>query len=359
MTSIDKIKQLELTLDASILDALLKMDELGRKLLIVTEQGKFKSLLSIGDIQRAIIKGVDLNASIAQALRQQEKINVCHADESIESVKQKMLEFRCEFMPLINDDNELVEIYFWEDFMENKIHHHKKMELPVVIMAGGKGTRLRPLTNVIPKPLVPIGDKAIVEQIVNSFNQLGCKEFYCSVNYKAKMIEQYFEELDKNYTVECFKEPFPMGTAGSLGLLKDKIKSTFFVSNCDILVDQDYTEIYDFHKKYNYEITIVAALKNYKIPYGILEVSTNGKLDAIKEKPDLTFFVNTGMYVLEPKLLEEIPVNEYFDITDLFEKIRTRGGDIGVFPVSEGAWMDIGVWNEYLKTQEIFKKRYN
>jgi dTDP-glucose pyrophosphorylase len=351
----EKIKELELDVNATILEALLKMDEIDRKLLIITEDNKFKSLLSIGDIQRAIIKGIDLKSGISETLRT--SIKVSKVGESIESIKRRMLELRCEYIPLINEVNELVDVYFWEDLMTDQKKITKKLCVPVVIMAGGKGTRLRPITNIIPKPLVPIGNKAIMELIIDSFNELGCMEFYCSVNYKAKMIEQYFSELDVNYTIDYFQEPFRLGTAGSLSMLKDKINSAFFVSNCDILVDQDYTEIFDFHKKHEYELTIVAALKNYKIPYGILDVSENGKLEGIKEKPDLTFFVNTGMYILEPHLLQEIPDNQYFDITELFEQIKNRGGKIGVFPVSEGAWMDIGNWDEYQKTQDIFKKR--
>lgn len=351
----DKIKELELDINATILEALLKMDSIGRKLLIITENNKFKSLLSIGDIQRAIIKGIDLKSCISVALRL--SVNVSKVGESRDSIKRKMLELRCEYIPLINDANELVDVHFWEDLITDQKQITKKLCVPVVIMAGGQGTRLKPITNIIPKPLVPIGDKAIMELIIDSFNELGCMEFYCSVNYKAKMIEQYFSELETNYTIDYFQEPFPLGTAGSLSMLKDKINSTFFVSNCDILVDQDYTEIFDFHKKHEYELTIVAALKNYKIPYGILDVSENGKLEGIKEKPDLTFFVNTGMYILEPHLLQEIPDNKHFDITELFEQIKNRGGKIGVFPVSEGAWMDIGNWDEYKKTQDIFKKR--
>ncbi len=353
-----EIDDLCIHVEATILDALLQMDVVNHKLLIVTENDKYKSLLSIGDIQRGIIKGKEMNVPIAHILRDKARVNVSSTAASEEEIRARMLALRCEFMPVINDDNELVKIYFWDDLLEEEQGSNRSLEVPVVIMAGGKGTRLRPITNIIPKPLVPIGNKAIMEHIVNSFNKIGCLQFYCSVNYKAAMIKQYFEELDTNYTIDYFEEDFPRGTAGSLSMLKGKIDKTFFVSNCDILVDQDYLEIYDFHKEHDYDLTIVAALKNYKIPYGILEVSDNGKLEAVQEKPDLTFFVNTGMYLLEPRLLDQIPADRFFDITDLFEQIRANGGSIGVFPISEGAWMDIGNWDEYNKTQVAFKKRF-
>jgi dTDP-glucose pyrophosphorylase len=353
-----ELGDLSIDVQATILQALLQMDAVNHKLLIVTENDKYKSLLSIGDIQRGIIKGKDTSAPIAHILRDKERVNVSSTAATEEEIRARMLALRCEFMPVIDDNNDLVEIYFWDDLLEEEQTSNRSLGVPVVIMAGGKGTRLRPITNIIPKPLVPIGNKAIMEHIINSFNKMGCNDFYCSVNYKSSMIKQYFEELEADYSVSYFEEDFPMGTAGSLSMLKGTVNDTFFVSNCDIIVDQDYLEIYDFHKEHQYDLTIVAALKNYKIPYGILEVSDNGKLEAVQEKPDLTFFVNTGMYVLEPSLLEQIPTDRFFDITDLFEQIRANGGSIGVFPISEGAWMDIGNWDEYNKTQIAFKKRF-
>jgi dTDP-glucose pyrophosphorylase len=352
----EKINSLLIDVNSSLLDALFKMDNIHTKLLIVTKDNKFNSLISVGDVQRAIIKGVDIKSKLDIALRA--SVKICTQDESKETVKEKMLAYRCEFMPVVNHLNELVHVYFWDELISKEENIEKTLKLPVVIMAGGKGTRLKPITNIIPKPLVPIGEKAIMEVIIDSFNKLGCEKFYCSVNYKFNMIEQYFSNKQNNYSIEYFQEDFPMGTAGSLSLLKEKIKSTFFVSNCDILIDDDYTEIYKFHQKHQYELTIVAAIKNYKIPYGTLEISENGKLENLEEKPDLTFFVNTGMYILEAHLLEEIPDDKIFHITELFEKIKKRGGKIGVFPVSEGAWMDIGNWQEYNKTQDAFKNRF-
>lgn len=222
-----------------------------------------------------------------------------------------------------------------------------------MIMAGGQGSRLKPITNIIPKPLIPIGDKPIIEIIIDKFSTLGVSNFYLSVNYKQEMIRFYFEGVEnKSYNLNYFVEPYPLGTGGSLHLLKDKISSTFFVSNCDIIIDQDYYDIYDYHTSNKNELTIVAALRLMQIPYGTLESGENGELLALKEKPELTFMINTGMYILEPHLLNEIPENTFFHITDLIEKVKERRGRVGVFPVSEGAWMDIGEWKEYNKTMK-------
>jgi NDP-sugar pyrophosphorylase family protein len=241
-------------------------------------------------------------------------------------------------------------VYFWEDvFIETKPHPVQQFDLPVIIMAGGFGTRLKPLTNVIPKPLIPIGEKTIIENIFDRFAVHGSNRFYLSVNYKADLIKYYLENLNLEHEISYFIEDKPLGTAGSLSLLKGKINSTFFVSNCDIIIEQDYSEILKYHQENKNEITIVAALKNYAIPYGTIETGNNGQLLSLKEKPELTFKINSGMYILEPSLLDEIPTNEFFHITYLIEKIKLRNGNVGVFPVSEGSWKDIGEWDEYWK----------
>lgn len=342
--------------ESNILQAMKQMDEYGIKLLILLKNDNFIGLLSIGDIQRAIINSVSLETKIDKVIRPE--IKVADINDDFEIIKEIMLEYRTECMPVLNG-SKLVDIYFWNDiFPEERKVHLFPTDIPVVIMAGGKGTRLKPITNVIPKPLVPIGEKPIMEVIIDSFHKLGSNTFYASVNYKADMIKYYFENLKHSYHIEYFIEDKPLGTAGSMYLLKNKVHTTFFVSNCDIVIDQDYCEIYDFHKKNNYDITMVAAVKHYSIPYGTIETGQNGEMLSMKEKPEFSFKINTGMYVLEPHVLESIPDNEFLHITDLIEKIKLKGGKIGVFPVSEKAWMDIGQWTEYHKTLKDFGKRF-
>lgn len=333
---------------ATILEALKKMDVLDKKLFIVLESEKFEGLLSAGDIQRAIIQNKPLETIVKEILRK--KIRVAHPQDSFESVKKMMLEFRMELCPVVNENNEIVDIYFWEDiFDDKKPQPSSHFNLPVVIMAGGVGSRLKPLTNVLPKPLIPIGEKTIIEDIFERFNNYGCSQFYISVNYKADLIEYYLRNQNLPYQLVFFKEEKPMGTAGSLSLLKGKINQTFFVSNCDIIIEQDYSEILDYHRSSKNEITIVAALKHYPIAYGTIKTGENGKLMKLVEKPELTFKINSGMYILEPHLIDEVPEKDFFHITHLIEKIKDRGGNVGVFPVSEKSWKDIGEWHEYLK----------
>lgn len=344
-----RIKSVTIEKTAAIISALRQMDAQKVKLLMVLDDGKFCSLLSIGDIQRAIIANTPLETAIEHILRQ--KVNVARADDNKESIIARMKERRNDFMPIVDDEGKVVDVIFWEDISDYKeIKVKEKFELPVVIMAGGQGSRLRPLTNVLPKPLIPIGEQTMMEDIMDRFVECGCHNFYVSVNYKADTIRRYFANLDKpQYHVEYFQEDKPLGTAGSLHLLKDRINNTFFVSNCDIIIDEDYSEILDFHRSNGNEITVVAALKEFSIPYGTLETGEGGQLVGLTEKPNLTFKINTGMYILEPHLVKEIPSDRLYHITFLIEELISEGRKVGVFPISEGSWTDIGNWEEYLK----------
>ena len=344
-----KYEELCISSGSTILVALKQMDTTHRKLLIVTKEGKFYNLLSIGDIQRAILKGEDLNNPLDGILRTETNVATIHQNRA--EIEQYVRAHKTEFMPIVDDNQQLVDVIFWEDIFHTRVDRHTQdFNLPVVIMAGGQGSRLRPLTNVLPKPLIPIGDQTLMEDIMDRFVECGCHNFYVSVNYKADFIRRYFDNLDKpQYHIEYFQEDKPLGTAGSLHLLKERIKKTFFVSNCDIIIDEDYSEILDYHQQNNNEITVVAALRNYSIPYGTMETSEGGLLTSLTEKPNLTFKINTGMYILEPHLINEIPSDRLYHITFLIEKLINEGRKVGVFPISEGSWTDIGNWSEYLK----------
>jgi len=347
-----KIDQISITSDSSILDALKKMDQTFKRLLLVFTDEKFINVLSIGDIQRAIIRNISLETPILQILRKQTTLSF--HKESFEEIKNKMLESRVECMPILNEQNELIDVFFWEDIFKNKEKRNESnLNLPVVIMAGGKGSRLKPLTNVLPKPLIPIGEKTILENIMDRFVKIGCNQFYLSVNYKSEMIRYYFKTLkNTEYDISYFEEVKPLGTAGSLYMLKGKIKKSFFISNCDIVIDENYEEIYKYHKENKNDLTIVAALKHFPIPYGTIETKADGILKSLVEKPELTFKINSGMYLLEPHILNEIPDNLFMHITELIENISKKDYKVGVFPVSEKSWKDIGTWEEYLTSIE-------
>ncbi|MBN2729958.1 MAG: nucleotidyltransferase family protein [Bacteroidales bacterium] len=344
----DKIYSIQISINATMLDALKQMDKTFRRLLLVMNDDKFINILSIGDIQRAIIRNKPMNIGISEILR--EKTLISGKKDDSEKIRQEMLEKRIECMPVVDENGALHDVVFWEDVFEDTPQPVvKKFNAPVVIMAGGEGTRLRPITYVLPKALIPLGEKSMLENIIDSFSVYGCNDFYISVNHKAEMIVNYVDQVAKGkFSVKYIKENMPMGTAGSLYDLKNKINSTFFVSNCDILIRNDYSSILDYHNENKNELTIVAALKHLSIPYGIIETGDNGVLSHIVEKPEYTFQINSGMYILEPSVLDEIPKDKFFHMTDLIDILKSKNKKVGVFPVSEKSWVDIGNWNEYL-----------
>ena len=332
----------------SLLDTMKLMDEIMVKTLFVLDNGHFEGIVTLGDIQRAIIKNISLKEPVGHILDKNKIYG--YVSEGAEIIKDKMQRMRAELMPILDEKGELVDVWLWSDlFKKTGLKQHEKINIPVVIMAGGKGTRLKPITNVIPKPLVPIGDKTILETIMDQFEDIGCHHFYMSVNYKADMMKYYLDQLEHKYDIEFFQEDKPLGTIGSVSLLKNKIATPFFVSNCDIIIDQDYREVYDYHIKNENDLTIVTAVKSMTIPYGVVETGNNGIMTGLKEKPVETYMINAGVYILNPELIGLIPQGEFYHITHLMEKIKSEGGRIGCFPVSEHSWHDMGEWNEYLK----------
>ncbi len=361
MNEAGDINYLKINHTAKIIDALKLMDSNKRKLLIVFKNNTFYSMLSIGDIQRSIIQGNSLDKPVDEILRPKEMITIAGPDDSLDTIQENILKHKAEFMPVVDEKGNIQRLYFWEDIVDlSEYKYGEKLNIPAVIMAGGKGTRLRPITNIIPKALIPIGEKPIMEVIIDKFREIGIRDFYISVNYKREMIRNYFNPLgEKDCNLTFIEEDKPLGTAGSLYMMRNKLKDSFFVSNCDILIDQDFREVYQYHKENGNELTILSALKHYPIPYGTLETGEYGVLKDMKEKPELTFQVNTGMYVLEPHLLNEIPENTYFQITSLIKKVINRKGKIGVFPVSEHSWIDIGMWKKYEDSINEFKNWMN
>lgn len=342
------ISRITIAPSTTLLAALKTMDEQKVKTLFVFDEGRFEGLFTLGDVQRAIIKNIGLDKNVS-AILDRGKI-YGYKTESEGVIREKMRSIRAEVMPILDEYGNINDVWFWDDVFKGiESDSRLKIDLPVVIMAGGKGTRLKPITNVIPKPLVPVGDKTILEVIMDQFESIGCHKFFMSVNYKADMMKYYLSQLDHKYDIEFFMEDKPLGTIGSVSLLKGKISTPFFVSNCDSINEQDYRDVWDYHVNNHNDMTIVTMVKSFKIPYGVIETGENGLMTALKEKPEQTYQVNTGVYILNPELIDEIPEGEFFHITHLMEKVKARGGRVGCFPVSEHSWKDMGEWPEYLK----------
>ena len=308
--------------------------------------------LTDGDIRRAILSGTSLDTEIATYYHA-DPVAIAELNYSEEKAQQAMHSHKIEVVPIVNDSMQIVRYVTWTDlFGDGRDAQRPALTAPVVIMAGGFGTRLEPFTKVLPKPLIPVHDKPIIEHIIDRFVEVGAGEFWLTVNYKSRIMKAYFEDRDPDYAVNFVDEPEPMGTAGGLQFMRGKVDAPFFVTNCDIIINADYRRVMDFHLNHGHAITLVGSAVHYQIPYGTCVLNEGGSLARIDEKPQYDFLVNTGMYVVSPEALSLIPTAGVYHMTHLMEAAVAAGHTVGVFPVSEDAWIDVGQWKEYQRAAD-------
>lgn len=336
----------------SVKDALKKLNQSkDRVLLTVDLKGRLLGTLSDGDIRRYILKGKSLDANIQEIYNKKPVFmyKKCFTKDLAKDLFIKS-EKKVELIPILNDRDIVIDVVTWRNIFSESdlgLTTDKKLNIPVVIMAGGKGERLEPFTKIIPKPLIPIGDKTIVEIIIEQFRKHGISEYFLSLNYKSKMIESYFESIEKNYTLNYLRESDYLGTAGSLSLLKDNIGENFFVSNCDVIVRADLEEVVALHKKSKAICTVLSSIQHYRIPYGVIDLKEKGEIIKIHEKPEYTFIVNAGVYLLNKAILDFIPANAHFNMTDLIKILIKEKKKVITYPVNENDYIDIGQLEEY------------
>jgi dTDP-glucose pyrophosphorylase len=336
---------------ASLKDAMKKIDKNDDKIVFVVDsQNMLKGSLSDGDIRRWILSGGNLTSPVSEASFK----NTYFVKENYnsENVKKEFLKRIITTVPVVDNENRITQFLTWDQLHKSKFVKvvKEKLNTSVVIMAGGKGTRLDPFTRILPKPLIPIGDKTILEIIIEKFTSFKIDQFYISVNHKARIIKSYFEELQPDYKLKYLEEDKPLGTVGALSKLYKVEEGNILLTNCDIIIDTDYNDLLNHHIKEKNDITLVASMKQYSVPYGICKIKNGGELIEIKEKPELDFLINTGMYILKSEVLKHIPKNEFYHITHLIDKIKSLGCKVGIYPVSEDSWFDTGEWAEYKKT---------
>lgn len=310
-----------------------------KSVLVVDDNNKLLGVFTPGDMRKYFLRRGALTSSICDAMNPNPIVFKTHFE--VKKYKKYLAIF-----PVVDEKGIVQDVY-------GEPHEAKASRslegVPVVIMAGGKGTRLYPYTKILPKALISIGDYTISERIIQNFQGFGCKDFYMIVNHKAGMIKAYYDDLDKDYNVSFVKENQFLGTAGGLAYLKGEINSTFFLSNCDILINADLECIYKRHKEEGNKITFVCAMKEVEIPYGVVETDEDGKITAMVEKPNYSFMTNTGLYVVEPEVIDVIGKNEFVHMPELAQRFIDHGEKVGVFPVQDKEWMDMGQFSE-LKT---------
>lgn len=356
----DDLKSLFIKPGTSIREALKQLDQTALKsLLVVSDEDKLEGVLTDGDVRRCLLSGLDLEREI-EGVYNPDPISIPQKDYSVEKAKEIFLEEGIVIIPLTSEDGRIEDVISLPDLLADKtprLKRSEKINLPTVIMAGGKGTRLKPFTNILPKPLIPIGETTILEKIINHFKELGSASQSIILNYKHNLIQSYLESLE-DYAGELhyLKEEQFLGTAGGLALAKDNLKEeNFILTNCDIIVNTDYHDALERHSQEDAMITILSAIKHYKIPYGVVNYSSGGIVKDITEKPEYTYTINTGVYILNRKCFEFMPKDTRFDMPDLIEKILEKGGKVLTYPVNEMDYLDVGEWEEYNKNHPILK----
>ncbi|WP_276951195.1 sugar phosphate nucleotidyltransferase [Acetatifactor muris] len=318
-----------------ISEAMQKIDHNAKGILFLTdERGSLAGCVTDGDIRRFLLAGGKMSDNIMQAANCKPK--VAHV---LTEAKSMYHEQNYVGIPIIDKEGKITDIYSGDD-QKSKVR--TALNIPVVINAGGRGTRLDPFTRVLPKPLIPVGDLPIIEHIMKEYQSYDCNEFHIIINYKRDLMKAYFADNDNHYNITWYDEMEPLGTGGGLSLLRGKLRDTFFFANCDALLTANYESMLKFHKENGHTITMICAYKNINIPYGVVEMGINGTIKDMREKPLMSFLTNTGIYIVEPEVINDIENNVPIGFPDIVEKERQKGKQVAVFPVSEKDWMDMG-----------------
>ncbi|WGS66036.1 sugar phosphate nucleotidyltransferase [Marinitoga aeolica] len=313
------------------------------KILFVLEGNKIIGTITDGDIRRYLFNKKNNISEIKAFNIMNTNFKYIYEKEYKSFSIKDYLRYNVEYLPVVNEKMEIIKIIN----IPINFQELTNLKTKVLIMAGGKGTRLYPLTRVIPKPLVPYKDKTIIEQIMEQFINSGFDEFILSVNYKKDLIKNYFSDL--KYNIEYIEEKDFLGTAGSIAYLKfHNITKPFFIANCDVLLDVDFKEVLEYHKSEKADITIISAKETVDIAYGVLEFDENNNFKEISEKPNYEFYVNTGIYVLNPNIIDLISLNEKIDMPELLERALKNNKKIKVYK-SDKKMIDIGQWDYYKK----------
>ncbi len=337
--------------DTSILEVIEVIDKNSLQIAIVVDtQKKILGMVTDGDIRRAILKNISLSSKVERIMTRHFSMASIH--DSREAILERMQRLDLRHMPIVNDEECIVDL-------KNRFQLTKtpKLDNLVILMAGGQGTRLRPLTEDCPKPLLKIGNKPLLETIIENFRDYGLYNFIITVNYRANLIEEYFENgsrwgVDINY----LREKKELGTAGSLSILPEKPVQPLIVMNGDLLTKVNFKNLIEYHCENGSAATMCVRDHDYQVPYGVIK-GDGPNLIGLEEKPVKRFFVNAGIYVLEPDTLDFIPKNIFFNMTTLFEKLIHFNKKVTIFPVHE-YWLDIGQKGDYERANGDFHEHF-
>jgi dTDP-glucose pyrophosphorylase len=350
-----KIKNITINLQSTLRKSMIKIKKNKMKGLIVIDKNNILlGTLTDGDLRKHILKNNNLNQKITQIYNKNPKY-LFENKFTLKKAKNYIEKYNLTFLPVVDQEKKLVS--FLTDAVAPKIkkkYFKNFKDIPVVIMAGGFGKRLEPFTDILPKALIPIKGKPIIEIIMNKFLEYNIKNFILSVNSKSEIIKAFFKKKKVDYKVNFIEEKKPLGTIGSLSLIKIKKYKNLILTNCDTIIKIDYAKFFDFHIKNDYDLTILTVNKVETIPYGVVYLKKNLEFDFMQEKPKFKYLANAGLYIMKTNLLKNIPKNKFYHTTD-FIKQSLKNKKIGIFKINQNKWMDVGQWDEFERTVKRFK----
>lgn len=333
--------------EKSLLDALIQINSFRNEplvLFVLDENEKMVGTLTDGDSRRALIAGASVNDKVGQVMHRNFNYMKLEAIDDVKELKrQKALKMK--LVPILDIDNHIVDIINLEKY---------KTRLPfdAVMMAGGKGERLRPLTEKTPKPLLPVGDKAIIDHNVDRLIDYGVKHISVTVNYLKEQLEEHFAEPYNGVQVQTVREPKYLGTIGSIRFVKEFYNDTILVMNSDLFTNINYEDFYLHFKEHDADMSVAAVPYSVQIPYGIFKIEDRRNITGLVEKPTYDYYANAGIYLIKKSALELIPEDTFFNATDLIESLISQGRKVIRFPLN-GTWIDIGNPQEYKRANEL------
>ncbi len=321
--------------DVSIRKAIHAIDQSGIQIALVADgNGTLIGTVTDGDVRRALLKSISLDDPVSAIMNAHP--TVAREQDSQASILGMMRKTTHRCIPVVDGTGRVVRIALLD-----KLIQPAEKNNPVVIMAGGLGARLSPLTDECPKPMIKIGAKPILETILESLCEYGFSNFFFSVNYRSEMVTDYFADGSRwGVNIQYLQETKKLGTAGALSLLPQPVNEPVIVMNGDILTRINFEQLLDFHREHRADATMCVREYDVQIPFGVVKIEEQ-KITSIEEKPIQRFFVNAGIYVLEPDVLKLIPADTYTDMPTVFEKLVAGRQETTVFPVRE-FWLDIG-----------------
>lgn len=336
---------------SNIKEAIKVLNKYGSKTIVVINKSKkLSGTLSDGDIRKSILKGYNLKNKINE-IYNKNPIFFTKDQIDIKKIKKIFIRKKIDLIPIVNSKKEIVKILHYKDLFNFDQIDNKKMQsqdnVGVVIMAGGKGLRMQPYTKIFPKPLLPMKNDTIVDFMIEKFLKYKFNNFYITTNYKHKIINDHLKKIKLKIKYKLIREDIRLGTAGSLEKLKNCKEDIFFVTNCDVLINENYENIINYHQKNKNDLTIVASKKTISLPYGVCEIDNKKKFLSFKEKPNFNFLINIGFYLINKKNFKIIKKNQKIDMDELISKFQKLNKRIGIFEVDYDKWQDFGNWESY------------